>query len=120
MSEAASGGFLQARLSPQASSHASTSAFTVALPHPRDHPLKAGGNKESTLIRVVDQNILKIQRRYAKRGEEVRKTETDPETDPDAMGYRGFQEAAQDIEKLVDLIWISGTRTPSGFSFDLA
>jgi hypothetical protein len=97
---------LQARLSPPASSHASTSAFTATLPHPRDHPLKAGGNKEATLIRVVDQSLLKIQRRYAKREEEVR----EKEADPDAMGYRSFSEAASDIEKLVDLIWVSGTR----------
>jgi hypothetical protein len=59
------------------------------------------------MIRVVDQSLLNIQRRYAKREEEVRGTETDP----DAMGYRSFSEAALDIEKLVDLVWISGTRT---------
>lgn len=103
------GGFLQDRLSTSSSPHTSTSTSTATLPHPRDHPLKAGGNKESALIRVIDQSLLKIQRRYAKREEELREMEIDP----DAIGYTGFSEAAQDIEKLVDLIWISGTRTPN-------
>ena len=58
------------------------------------------------MIRVVDQSLLKIQRRYAKREEEAREMETDPDA-----GYGAFSEAAQDIEKLVDLVWISGTRT---------
>jgi hypothetical protein len=102
------GGFIQDRLSTPASLHDSTSASTATLPHPRDHPLKAGGSKESALIRVIDQSLLKIQRRYAKREQELREMETDP----DAMGYRDFSQAAEDIEKLVDLIWISGTRMP--------
>src|SRR5579871_2882684 len=95
------GGFLQDRLSTPVSPNASTSASTATLPHPRDHPLKAGGSKDSTLIRVIDQSILKIQRRYAKREEELRETETDP----DVIGYTSFSDAARDIEKLVDLIW---------------
>jgi hypothetical protein len=58
------------------------------------------------MIRVVDQSLLNIQRRYAKREDEARETETDPDA-----GYGAFSEAARDIEKLVDLVWISGTRT---------
>ena len=103
------GGFLPDRLSTPASPHASTSSFTATLPHPRDHPLKAGGSKESALIRLIDQSLLKIQRCYAKREEELR----DTETDPDEMGYRSFSEASRDIEKLVDLIWICGSRKSS-------
>src|ERR1700759_2014287 len=61
------GGFMEpALLSPPPSSHASSSAAS-ALPRPRNSPLKAGGSKESSLIRYVDQGILHIQRRFAKR-----------------------------------------------------
>lgn len=93
------------RLSTPTSPHASISSSTATLPRPRDHPLKAGGSKESALIRVIDQSLLMIQRRYAKREEEPREAETDPD-----VGYTKFSQPAYDIEKLVNLIWISGTR----------
>lgn len=69
--------------------------------------MKTGSSKESTFIRFVDQSLLKIQRRYAKRGETPQEQHGDS---PDAIGYRSFAEAARDVEKLVDLIWVSGTR----------
>ena len=62
------GGFL----SPPTSS--ASSALYSHLPHPRTSPLRSGGSKESTLIRYVDQQILNVQRRFAKR------------TTPDASG----------------------------------
>lgn len=110
MNENTSGGFLHGRLSPPNSSAASTSTVSATLPHPRNHPLKTGGSKESTFIRFVDQSLLKIQRRYAKRGEDALEEEQD---DPNAIGYKTFAEAAKDLEKLVDLIWVSGTRKHS-------
>jgi hypothetical protein len=88
----------------------------VSLPHPRDQPLKPGGSKQSAFIRIVDQSLLKIQRRYAKRGEDALEQEGDS---PGAVGYRNFAEAAQDIEKLVDLIWVSGTRKHDSFHLRL-
>lgn len=106
MSEETSGGFF-GRLSPPVSPQASPSTVAATLPHSREHPLKTGGSKESTFIRFVDQNLLKIQRRYAKRGESDVERQNDT---PDGIGYRSFAEAARDIEKLVDLIWVSGTR----------
>lgn len=61
---AGSGGFIA--LSPPPSSVASSSVHH-ALPQPRSSPLKPGGTKESSFIRYVDQKILHIQRRFAKR-----------------------------------------------------
>ena len=115
MSDGTSGGFFRSNLSPPSSSHASSSAATVSLPHSRDQPLKPGGSKESAFIRIVDQSLLKIQRRYAKRGEDVLEQQSDS---PDTLGYRNFADAARDIKKVVDLIWISGTRKPSYFIYD--
>ncbi|KAF2100876.1 hypothetical protein NA57DRAFT_37069 [Rhizodiscina lignyota] len=100
-SPAAAGGFLPASLlSPPPSSHASSSAIGV-LPRARAQPLRPGGPKESSLIRYVDQGILRIQRRFAKR--EV------AEESRNVVGYKNFKEAANDIESLIDVVWISGT-----------
>jgi hypothetical protein len=90
-------------LSPPQSSVASTVAHTT-LPHPRSNPLKSGGAKESAFIRFVDQGILKIQRRYALQGD-IGQVES-----ADEKGYENFVQVAKDIDRLVDLIWVSGTR----------
>jgi hypothetical protein len=104
------GGFIPPTiLSPPQSSVASTSIAHTTLPHPRASPLRAGGTKESAFIRFVDQGILQIQRRYAKRGSE--KLDKIEKKGEDAKGYESFSEAARDIDRLVDLIWVSGTRT---------
>lgn len=117
------GGFIP--YSPPPSSVASSNT-TFGLPHPRKSPLKAGGNKESSFIRYVDQQILHIQRRFAKRdashGDQGVK-EVDDEgrimqeastkkLDEwyDVPGYSSFGAAAKDVEQLVDVIWVSGTR----------
>ncbi|KAF1808121.1 hypothetical protein P152DRAFT_406068 [Eremomyces bilateralis CBS 781.70] len=102
------GGFLPPILpSPPASS---PSIAPSTLPHPRDHPLKAGGAKESHLIRFVDQRILHIQRRYAKRTEGGF-TVGQPvgEEKDDTRGYTSLGEAATELERVVDVVWISGT-----------
>ncbi|KAF2219467.1 hypothetical protein BDZ85DRAFT_243194 [Elsinoe ampelina] len=99
------GGFLP--YSPPPSSVASSRQFN-ALPEPRSSPLKPGGSKESSFIRFVDQQILYIQRRFAKRD-----TKLDagvPETDEqDVPGYTTFGEASRDVEELLGIVWISGT-----------
>lgn len=130
MSAAEGGGFIP--FSPPPSSLASSNA-NQALPHPRSTPLKAGGTKESSFIRHVDRQILHIQRRFAKRktstNEHLRETDEegrmieevdDPTTKAqlerseewhDVPGYNSFAEAVRDIEELIGVIWISGTRT---------
>jgi subunit 11 of the general transcription factor TFIIH len=98
------GGFLSPLLSPAQSSIASSVAGV--LPQPRGHPLKPGSTKESTFIRYLDESILKIQRRFAKRGSDG----NDGNMKLEATGYKSFSEPAKDIEILIDLIWLSGTR----------
>ncbi|PNS21606.1 hypothetical protein CAC42_965 [Sphaceloma murrayae] len=119
------GGFLP--FSPPPSSVASSRSLNT-LPLPRASPLKPGGSKESSFIRFVDQQILHIQRRYAKRDADsiTGATETDEQgrsidtahlvkkLDPseqwqDVAGYKNFAEAARDIEELIGVIWVSGT-----------
>lgn len=117
---ALAGGFIP--YSPPPSSVASSSA-TFTLPQPRKTPLKAGGNKESSFIRYVDQQILHIQRRFAKRdalGQSAKDVDDEgrlmqevgaKKSDwNDVPGYPSFGAAAKDVEQLVDVIWVSGTR----------
>jgi hypothetical protein len=100
------GGFFpDSILSPPYSSVASVSTVTATLPQPRAHPLKAGGTKESTFIRYIDQGITRIERRYAKRGTKM----ADQREDASTRGYESFQEVVKDIENLFELIWVSGT-----------
>ena len=125
------GGFVP--ISPPPSSIASSGVNT--LPQPRRSPLKPGGTKESAFIRHVDQRLLRIQRRFAKRDpalasqsshirevdEEGRMIEevSDPATSArlarseewyDVPGYASFGEAVKDVEELVGVTWVCGTR----------
>lgn len=106
-----SGGFI---LSPPASSVASSNA-NPTLPHPRESPLRSGGSKESTFIRYVDQQVLHIQRRYAKR---TTPSSANPLADADrekadtwgdVRGYESMKEACKDFEELMGVVWVSGT-----------
>ncbi|KAK5114002.1 hypothetical protein LTR62_003125 [Meristemomyces frigidus] len=121
-----SGGFI---LSPSASSVRSSSTGTAtSLPHPRPTPLKPGSSKESTFIRYVDQQILHIQRRFAKRtspmtpspnqSDYAHGAQVDGDKDrstfgnswaTDARGYQSMKEACTDIDDVVGVCWVSGT-----------
>ena len=111
-SDAPSGGFI---LSPPASSTISTStSATPTLPHPRDSPLRPGGSKESAFIRYVDQQILHIQRRFAKRTTPASKYLSNVDRNKadswgDVKGYSSMKEACKDVGELIDVIWVSGT-----------
>ena len=89
--------------SPSAPSIDMTSFAT--LPTPRLHRLGPGSQKEVAFINYIDSRILQINRRYAKKfsaddgdgGEEVR-------------GYDTFSQAAGDVERVLDAVWVSNTR----------
>lgn len=89
-------------MSPALSS-TSSSTITPSLPHPRSHRLTAGSPKESNFLRFVNQSIDRIQKRYANRigGDE-------PHIDHN--GYTSFKQAGEDMERLIDMMWLSGTR----------
>lgn len=96
------GGFLP---SPPATT--ATPASSVAdsvLPRPRTHILRPGSHRETEFISYVDAGIKNVTRRYAK------KFMGAVEGEGASRGYEKFKEVAQDISKLVDVIWVSGTR----------
>lgn len=102
-------------LSPPASSITSSTANAhTSLPHPRSSPLRPGGSKESAFIRHVDQQLLHIQRRFAKR------TTTDTGLNDDSSregadawgdvkGYASMKDACRDLSDLLSVVWVSGT-----------
>lgn len=106
------------------------SASTVTpsvLPKQRTHPIRPGSMKEATVINYVDKTILAINRRHAKKFSSVleqqptqlngidtntksasnREREVGGEKE---RGYESFKEVVKDIESVVDVLWVSGTR----------
>lgn len=82
------------------------------LPSPRRTPLRSGSKKETALINYLDHGIAQINRRFA-----YKDTSTSHESQIDdgvvgssaIKGYRGFKDASRDIERLLDVVWVSGT-----------
>jgi hypothetical protein len=90
---------------PPASS-ATASQHPSPLPQPRRRPLQPGGTKESELIRYLDHGVNQIQKRVDNR---VTNRKEKPTIDH-ADGYRAFWEVAKDLDGLVDVVWVSGSR----------
>lgn len=93
---------------PPASS-ATHSQHASALPQPRRHPLKPGGHKESELIRYLDHVVNNTQKRVDNR---VTNRKSEPALGEEE-GYSAFWEVAKDLDALVDVVWVSGSRRNS-------
>ncbi|OCT44342.1 hypothetical protein CLCR_06229 [Cladophialophora carrionii] len=81
----------------------STSSRVSSLPTPRTHRLQPGSQKEIALIIYLDNHILKITRRYAK------KFSDEGLQNDDTPGYTTYDQFVADVDPLVDVVWISGT-----------
>lgn len=66
------------------------------------------------MINHVDAGVLRIQRRHAKKFSRVYGGATTggagAGADDAGEGYESFQDMSSDIEGLLDVVWISGTR----------
>lgn len=123
------GGFLPPTLPSPAPSTPRPSTPSL-LPKPRTHPLRAGSAKEATVINHIDTTLLRISRRHAKKfssayykpdDESNSNANYSPESfsargygkgeeEGEVQGYESFKEVARDLEGLVDVLWVSGTR----------
>ena len=106
-------------------STASLSTAGSVLPFPRSSPLRSGSAKALAFRNYVDKHINAIQRKYAMKfsGEDneademgggiavhERRTLMRPgHTAYVEAGYESFREVARDIEKVVEIVWVSGT-----------
>jgi len=115
------GGFLPPTLPISPASTITTSALDITLPSPRSHPLKPGSAKETAFIQYVDKGILEVTRRYAKkfsegfgeadeRGHNTGAPSTTISAGRTPRGYESIGDVCADLEKLADVIWVSGTR----------
>jgi len=101
MTDPGPGGFEPVRyLSPTPSS---TTSRATALPHPRQHALRAGSVKEDKVRRFVEERLLHIGRRYVKKF-------GIPEPGDEVVGYKSMSELCKDLQGLIDVLWLSGTR----------
>lgn len=103
------GGFLPPVMPTLSSSNANLPSTSSILPHTRSHPLKPGSAKESSLINYVDQKLLAISRRYELRSNPI--ADKQPTSSPEDKGYKDFGAVATDLDTLVDVIWVSGSRS---------
>ena len=94
--EASEGASLPPSLPSPAPSDASSAFSYRPLPHPRPSALKPGSRPENSLIAFLDHELLQVSRKYAKKFNDG--------------GYTNAAEIADDLEKLVDLLWVSSTR----------
>lgn len=102
-SPAGPGGFIKQPSLPSPAPSGTSTRSASGLPHPRAHPLRAGSAKEEKIRIYVENQLMYISRRFVKKFEV-------PRPGDDVVGYKHVGELCKDIEALVDIIWLSGTR----------
>ena len=110
---AGSGGFVPSILpspgpAPGPAPAPSISGPPCILPQARSTPLRPGSSRESNFIDYVDRQLLAISRRYEKRSNF--NLEDSSDSDADGRGYRSFEEMAYELNAIIDVVWVSGTR----------
>ncbi|RKF83342.1 putative meiotic recombination protein dmc1 [Golovinomyces cichoracearum] len=81
-----------------------TSPPLSLLPKPRSRPLRPGCRKEDTVRQYLDQKILNVSRRYAKKFQPREEQRVG-----DVTGYVNMDQVASDIGRLADVVWLTGT-----------
>ncbi|MCJ1309472.1 hypothetical protein MMC25_003132 [Agyrium rufum] len=100
------GGFLHLTLPTPRPSPAVDSTESSILPPFRNKPLKPGSVKESMTIRLLDEKLLDISRRYEKRVQHGSLA-----ADIKWRGWKEYGQIAQALETIVDIVWVSATPT---------
>ncbi len=97
------GGFLPVHPLPSPAPRSPSSRAAASLPHPRGHALRPGSNQEDMVRRYADQQLMNVTRRYVKKF-------GIPEPGDDVVGYKTFGELCRDVDGIVNVLWLSGTR----------
>jgi hypothetical protein len=101
------GGFLHPTLPSPPPSAPSTS---VTLPTPRAQPLKPSSQKEREFRNYVENRLLEVSGRYERRYNAGVKEGAQSEEGTQGTGYETFAEVVRDLDQIVDVVWVSGTR----------
>jgi len=96
------GGFIVPPLPSPAPSTTSTRSV-AGLPHPRGHALRPGSVKEDKVRHFVAARMSHIGRRFAKKSALA-------QPEDEVVGYRSMSELCKDLDELINIIWLSGTR----------
>jgi hypothetical protein len=84
-----------------------TSTVTSDLPHPRARPLRAGSAKEDQVRNFITDRINHITRRFVKK---TGKATASVDVDAEVEGYKAMSELCKDLEEVINIVWLSGTR----------
>ncbi|KAI5294673.1 hypothetical protein KEM55_006514 [Ascosphaera atra] len=123
MSYSDAGGFIPDEEPEQSSTNLPLSdyAASVQLPEQRHKPLRAGTNKEWDTNRWIESKMTSLNRKHAKRfepgkafgipsqGAQDTSKETAQQVD-DEPGYSNLRELAADVEQIMNVLWVCGTR----------
>jgi Subunit 11 of the general transcription factor TFIIH len=63
--------------------------------------------KETALVNYIDKQLLRVSRRHAKKFSRAIGQQEQTEDD---RGYESFREVVKDLEAIIDVVWVSGTR----------
>lgn len=85
-----------------------TSTIRSDLPRPRAHPLRPGSAKEDQVRNFITNRINHITRRFVKK---TGKATISVEVDSEVEGYKAMSELCKDLEDVINIVWLSGTRT---------
>jgi hypothetical protein len=106
----AAGGFMPPSVS-LPSPAPTTSTITSDLPHPRARPLRAGSAKEDQVRNFITDRINHITRRFVKKtGKATGSVDVDVDADTGVEGYKAMSELCKDLEEVINIVWLSGTR----------
>jgi hypothetical protein len=102
------GGFMPPSLS-LPSPAPTTSTVTSDLPHPRARPLRAGSAKEDQVRNFITDRTNHITRRFVKKTGKATGG-LDVDADAEVEGYKAMSELCKDLEDVINIVWLSGTR----------
>lgn len=104
LSNTGPGGFFPSETLPSPAPSGVSTRSAANLPHPRARALKSGSNKEDTVRRFVEDRLTVVARRYVKK-------HGIQQPGDDIVGYTAFSELCKDLHGVIDVLWLSGTRT---------
>lgn len=80
--------------------------FLTPLPHPRSRALRPNSGKEDMVRNYASSKLMHVARRYVKKFGE-------PEEGDEVVGYTRFADLCADLDAIVNVLWLSGTRESS-------